>query len=70
MVKERKKIKKRQKKKFMMEFSLNFNQGLLLSLKWKIEKNGRVNEELMREWSEKVTDSTVMDGLVKEEEII
>ena len=29
-----------------------------------------VNEELTREWSEKVTDSAEMNGLVKEEAII
>ena len=47
---------------------MNLDQGLLLILKWEIGKDGILNEELIREWSEKVTDSTEMDGLVKEEE--
>ena len=54
----------------MKEALLNFDQGLLLISKWEIGKDGIVNEELMREWSENVTDSAEMDGLVKEEEII
>ena len=29
-----------------------------------------MNEELIREWSENVTDSAEMDGLLKKEEII
>ena len=54
----------------MKESSLNFDQGLLLILKWEIGKYRIVNEELLREWSEKVTDSAEMDGLVKEEKTI
>ena len=54
----------------MNESLLNFDQGLLLILKWEIEKDGIVNEEVTRESSEKVTDSAEMGGLVKEEEII
>ena len=54
----------------MKESLLNFDQGLLLTLKWEIGKDGIVNEEVTREWSEKVTDSAEMDGLVKKEAII
>ena len=54
----------------MKESLLNFDQGLLLILKWEIGKDGIVDEELIRKWSEKVTDSAEMDGLVKKEEII
>ena len=50
----------------MKEFLLNFDQGILLILKCKIGKDGIVKEELIREWSENVTDSAVMGGLVKE----
>ena len=57
-------------KEFMNEALLNFDQGILLILKWEIGKDGIVNEELIREWSEKGTDSAEMDGLVKEEEEI
>ena len=49
----------------MKEFLLNFDQGLLLILKWEIGKDGIVNEELMRGWSEKVTDSAEMGGQKK-----
>ena len=51
----------------MKESLLNFDQGLLLILEWKIGKDGIVNEELIREWTERVTDSAEMDGLVKKE---
>ena len=51
----------------MKESVLIFDQGLLLSLKWEIGKDGIENEELIREWSEKGTDSAEMDGLVKED---
>ena len=54
----------------MEECLLNLDQGLLLILNWEIGKDGILNEKLIREWSEKVTDSTEMDGLVKEEKII
>ena len=54
----------------MKKSLLNFDHGLSLILKWEIGKDGIVNEEVTREWSEKITDSAEMDGLVKEEEII
>ena len=54
----------------MKESLLNFDQGFLLILKWEIGKDGIVNEELTREWPEKVTASAEMDGLRKKEEII
>ena len=54
----------------MKESLLNFDQGLLLILKWEIGKDGIVNKELTREGLEKVTDSTEMDGLVEEEKTI
>ena len=49
---------------------LNFDQSLLLILKWEIGKDRLMNEELTREWSKIVTASAEMDGLVKKEEII
>ena len=39
----------------MKKSLLNFDQGLLLSLKLEVGKDGIVNEELIREWSENVT---------------
>ena len=54
----------------MKESLLYFDQGFLLILKWEIGKDGIVKEDLIREWSEKITDLAEMDGLVREEEII
>ena len=54
----------------MKESLLNFDQGLIIFLKWEINKDGMVNEGLTKEWSEKVTASAENGGLVKEEEII
>ena len=39
----------------MKKSLLNFDQGLLLSLKLEVGKDGIVNEELISEWSENVT---------------
>ena len=39
----------------MKEVLLNFDQGFLLILKLEIGKDGIVNEELIKEWSENVT---------------
>ena len=49
----------------MEESLLNFDQCLQLILKWETRKYGMVNKELIREWSEKVTDSSEMEFLVK-----
>ena len=54
----------------MNESLLNFDQSFLLILKWEIGKDGIVNEELTKKWSEQVTDTAKMDGLVKKVEII
>ena len=54
----------------MKKSLLNLDQGFLLILKWEIRRDGIVNEEVTREWPEKVIDSAEMDGLVKEEEIM